>query len=188
MRGDAVARPENATHFRPLGASRRGGGNPWRAENPTRGSAPIVRGNTRRPEYGLPIRAETPGGALETGRVLACDFVTALSRESGTRRRVATRTTERARTLAIKSGALETSPHARWSTTKARRGKGCREMSRRSEGKPSEGRTPGVPPVRNRTGRVMGGRRRQAAEEAGRRSTAGPGKPGAGRSPPPHAL
>jgi hypothetical protein len=38
--------------------SRRGGGNPWRAENPRRGSAPIVRGNTRRPEYGLPIRVE----------------------------------------------------------------------------------------------------------------------------------
>jgi hypothetical protein len=44
MRGDEALAP-----------SRRGGGNPWRAENPRRGSAPIVRGNTRRPEYGLPI-------------------------------------------------------------------------------------------------------------------------------------
>jgi hypothetical protein len=65
--------------------SRRGGGNPWRAENPRRGSAPIVRGNTRRPEYGLPIRAETPEGALETGHVLAHDAVTTLSREGGKR-------------------------------------------------------------------------------------------------------
>jgi hypothetical protein len=166
--------------------SRRGGGNPWRCENPRRGSAPIVRGNTRRPEYGLPIRAETPGGALETGYVLAHDATTNLP--IGQRRRAATWTTERARTLAAAAGALETSPDARRSTKNVRRGKGRREAPRRSEGKPSEGRTPGVPPVRNKTGRVMGGRKRQAAEEAGRRSTAGSGKPGAGRSPPPRAL
>jgi len=176
--------------FSGLAASRRGGGIPWRAENPRRGSAPIVRGKTRRPEYGLPIRAEIPGGALETGHVLAHDETTAPEQSGraepdGVRRR------------GQRSGlgpshqrpcALATSLGARWSTRNARRGKGCREASRRSEGKPSEGRTPRVPPVRNKTGRVMGGRKRQAAEEAGRRSTAGSGKPGAGRSPPPHAL
>jgi hypothetical protein len=186
MRGDAVARPENATHFRPVGASRRGGGNPWRAENPTRGSAPIVRGNTRRPEYGLPIRAETPGGALETGHVLAHDATTTFQAvNDGVRRRGQRSELGPSQQ---RPGALATSPGARWSTKNVRRGKGRRETPRRSEGKPSEGRTPRVPPVRNKTGRVMGGRKRQAAEEAGRRSTAGSGKPGAGRSPPPHAL
>jgi hypothetical protein len=80
--------------------SRRGGGDPWRAENPRRGSAPIVRGNTRRPEYGLPIRAETPGGALETGCVLAHDSHSLSLGRVQFGRRVATRTTERARTLA----------------------------------------------------------------------------------------
>jgi hypothetical protein len=36
-----------------------------------------VRANPRRPEYGLPIRAETPGGAPATGCVLAHGAATA---------------------------------------------------------------------------------------------------------------
>jgi hypothetical protein len=56
-------------------------------KNPRRGSAPIVRCNSRRPEYGLPIRSETPEGALETGRVLARGAEIALrSRTDATRR------------------------------------------------------------------------------------------------------
>jgi hypothetical protein len=46
-----------------------------------------VRCNSRRPEYGLPIRAETPEGALETGHALARGAD--LAPRSGTGRHVA---------------------------------------------------------------------------------------------------
>jgi hypothetical protein len=76
------------------------GETPGGLKNPRRGSAPIVRGNTRRPEYGLPKRAETPEGAPETGCVLAHDAWPLYFYAEWTGRRAATRTTERARTVA----------------------------------------------------------------------------------------
>jgi hypothetical protein len=45
------------------------------------------------------------------------------------------------------------------------------------KGQTSGGETPGAPPVRNRAGRVSGGTRRQGAEKARRRSTAGQASP-----------
>jgi hypothetical protein len=91
-------------------------------KNPRRGSAPIVRCNSRRPEYGLPIRAETPEGPLETDCVLAHGAETAP--RSGAGHRAATR-------RRVELGR----PLRRPPTEKVRRGKGCREASRRSEGK-----------------------------------------------------
>jgi hypothetical protein len=73
--------------------------------------------NPRRPEYGLPERAETPEGALETSHVLAHDAETAPRSDVG--RRVATR----------KRNGLGQTPRADVDNN-ARRGMGCREASR----------------------------------------------------------
>ena len=68
----SARRPEAHEGRRGSGRVKAGWGKPLEGlKNPRRGSAPIARCNSRRPEYGLPIRAETPGGALETGHALA---------------------------------------------------------------------------------------------------------------------
>jgi hypothetical protein len=133
-------------------ASRRGGGIPWRAEIP---------GEDRLPSCGVTAADRSTDFRIEL-KPLKARSKPAESSRAALKSLFGAERTPRGDAERVELGRTP----RRTPTDNARRGKGCREASRRSEGKPSEGRTPGAPPVRNKTGRVSGGTKRQEAEEA----------------------